>query len=69
MDRGNLNPRHLGDSSGYMAMDEDGEFRLVSGGESTLVFCFDAVLHYCDQGAQRTALGMDEHLSLDARVG
>jgi hypothetical protein len=52
-----------------MAMDEDGEFRLVSEGESTLVFCFDGVLHYCDQGAQRTALGMDELLSLDAHVG
>jgi hypothetical protein len=35
MDRGNLNPRHLGDSLGYMAMDEDGEFRLVSEGRAT----------------------------------
>ena len=40
MDRGDLNPRHVGDSSGYLAMLEngEGEYRLASEGKSTIVF-------------------------------
>jgi hypothetical protein len=59
MDQGGLNPRHFGDSSGYPVVVEDGEYILVSEGELTIVSCLNAVLHYCDQGTQRTALGMD----------
>src|ERR1700677_2476687 len=66
MDRGDLNPRHFGDSLGHLAMLEDGEYRLASEGESTIVLLPLCGLTYCDQGAQRTSLGMDKLLSLDA---
>ena len=68
MDRDDLHPRHFLDPSGYLArlasILDDGEYtssRLVSEGGSTIVFCLHAVSHYCcDQGAQRTSLGVDE---------
>jgi len=37
MDRGDLNTRHFGDSLGYLAMLEDGEYRLASEGRATHV--------------------------------